>query len=152
MWLKNLPWFVVVYDFNLNRSLFSVFAGRHTAGWIYPIFLQQLLSAINIRIIWLLSSHSRTFHSYGDITITSAAKFNLYARQSWSLRSESSLACHTYCDAGHPFMMVISEDPWHSRLLPSVWSGAVTTGLCLRHGSVAAGIRTPNLPPAGPTL
>ena len=25
-----------------------------------------------------------------------------------------SLACHTYCDTGHPFIMVISEDPWHN--------------------------------------
>ena len=24
-------------------------------------------------------------------------------------------------DTGHPFIMVISEDPWHSHLLPSVW-------------------------------
>ena len=29
--------------------------------------------------------------------------------------------CYTYCDTGHPFIMVISEDPWHSHLLPSVW-------------------------------
>ena len=24
---------------------------------------------------------------------------------------EDSLACHTYCDTGHPFIIVISEDP-----------------------------------------
>ena len=29
-------------------------------------------------------------------------------------------ACHTYCDTGHPFIMVISEDPLHSHLLPGV--------------------------------
>ena len=34
-----------------------------------------------------------------------------YARLSWSLRSEDSLAFHTYCDTGHPFIMVISHDP-----------------------------------------
>ena len=33
-----------------------------------------------------------------------------YARHSWPLSSESSLACHTYCDTGHPFIMVIYED------------------------------------------
>ena len=48
-----------------------------------------------------------------------------YARHSWPLRSECSLACHTYSDTGHPFIMVICEDPWHSHLLPS--SGAVTS-------------------------
>ena len=32
----------------------------------------------------------------------------------------SPLPCHTYCDTGHPFIMVISVDLWHSHLLPSV--------------------------------
>ena len=36
------------------------------------------------------------------------------ARHLWPLSSEGSLACHTYCDTWHPFIMVISEDPWHS--------------------------------------
>ena len=31
------------------------------------------------------------------------------------------LACHIYYDTGHPFIMVNSEDPWHSRLSNSVW-------------------------------
>ena len=32
-----------------------------------------------------------------------------YTRYSWPLScSEHSLACHTYCDMGHPFMIVIS--------------------------------------------
>ena len=69
-----------------------------------------------------------------------------FARLSWQLSSEGSLACHTYCDTGQPFVMVISEDPWHLHLLPSVlqWSCHY---LFLRLRSVAAGIRTPNLPP-----
>ena len=37
-----------------------------------------------------------------------------YARHSWPLSSGGSLACHTYCDTGHPFIMVIFEDPWQS--------------------------------------
>ena len=44
-----------------------------------------------------------------------------YAQHSWPVSSEGSLTCHTYCDTGLPFIMVISEDPWHSHLLPSVW-------------------------------
>ena len=43
------------------------------------------------------------------------------ARHSWLLSSEGSFACHTYCDTGHPIIMVISENPWHSQLLPNVW-------------------------------
>ena len=38
-----------------------------------------------------------------------------YALQLWSL------SCHIYCDTGHPFIMVISENPWNPHLLPSVW-------------------------------
>ena len=40
---------------------------------------------------------------------------------SWPLSSNGSLACHTYCDTGQSFIMVISENPWHSYLLPSIW-------------------------------
>ena len=68
-----------------------------------------------------LSSHSRIFHSYGDLTITvEGLQILTYARHSWPLSSEDSLTCHTYCDTGHPFIMFISENPWHSLLL-SVW-------------------------------
>ena len=75
-----------------------------------------------------LLSHSRIFHSYGVVTVAGEElRILTYARQ---LSSEGSLACHTYCDKGHPFIMVISEDPWHSHLLPSVSSGAVTTCFC----------------------
>ena len=44
------------------------------------------------------------------------------------LSSEGSLACHTYFNTGHPFIMVISEDPWHSHLYCQTFSsGAFTT-------------------------
>ena len=75
--------------------------------------------------VWSLSSHSRIFHSYGDVTIAGEGlQILTYARQSWPFSSEGSLTCHTHCDTGLPFIMVISEDPWHSHLLPSVlqWS------------------------------
>ena len=57
-------------------------------------------------------SHSRIFHSYGDVTITGEGLHILtYARHSYPSSSEGSLACHTYCDLGHQFIMVIFEDP-----------------------------------------
>ena len=34
----------------------------------------------------------------------------------WPMSSEGSLAFHIYCVMGQPFIMVISEDPWHSQL------------------------------------
>ena len=61
---------------------------------------------------WGFSSHSRIFHSYGDVTIADEGLKNLtFARHSWLLSSEGSLVCHTDCDTGHPFVMIISEGP-----------------------------------------
>ena len=95
------------------------------------------------------SSHSRTFHSFGEVTIAGEGlQILTFARLFWPLSSEGSSACHTYCDTGHPFIMVISEDPWHSHVMPRVcqWSYHY---LFYRIWSVAAGIRTLNLPLAG---
>ena len=52
--------------------------------------------------------HSRIFYSYGDVTITDEGlQFLTYARHSRPLNNEGSLACHTYYDTGHPFIMLI---------------------------------------------
>ena len=49
-----------------------------------------------------------TFHSFGDVTTAGEGlQIFIYARLSWPLSSEGSLACHMYCDAGHPFILVI---------------------------------------------
>ena len=51
------------------------------------------------------SSHSRNFHSIGDVTINGEGLqivSYMYAGHLWALSSEGSLACHTYCDTGHP--------------------------------------------------
>ena len=45
--------------------------------------------------------------------------------------------CHTHCDTG---LLVISEDPWHSHLLPSVWQWSCHY-LFLRLRSVSTGDR-----------
>ena len=85
--------------------------------------------------VWSLSSPSRTFHSFGDVTISGEGLqiFN-YARHLWQLSSDGSFTCHTYYDTRHPFIMVISEDPRLAHMMPSVWQW-----------SVAAWILTPNL-------
>ena len=62
--------------------------------------------------VWCFSSHSRIFAKLQILTLTP---------HSLTLISEGSLAYCTYCDTRHPFTMVISEDPWNSHLLPSVW-------------------------------
>ena len=47
----------------------------------------------------------------------------------WPLSSEGSLVCHTHCDTGHLFIMVISEDQWHSHPLLRVYCWAVELSL-----------------------
>ena len=77
-----------------------------------------------ILFVWEFSSHSKIFmyDSYRDVTITGEGlQILTYAWHSWSLSSEGSLTCHTYCYTGQPFIMVITEDPCHLHLLPSVW-------------------------------
>lgn len=37
-----------------------------------------------------------------------------------------TLACQTHRDTGHPFIKIISEDPWPSYLLPSIYQWSVT--------------------------
>ena len=98
--------------------------------------------------VWGFYSHSGIFHSYGDVTITDQGiQMFTYARHSWPLSSEGSLACPTYCDTGHPF---IRTRDTHT-CCPAFGSEDVI-GLFLQIRSVAAGIRTPKLPLAGQML
>ena len=57
------------------------------------------------------SSHSIIFHIYVDVTIAGEElQILTYAPHSWPLNSEVSLACHTPCDTGHMYIIVISEE------------------------------------------
>ena len=70
--------------------------------------------------VWCFSSQSRIFHSYGDVTLpANGCKFwpILGTYDHWAVIKgyyqviKGYSTCHTYCDTGHPFKMVISEDP-----------------------------------------
>ena len=74
-----------------------------------------------------------------------------YVQHPWPSSSEGSLACHTYCDTEYPFIMVISVDPWHSHLLPSVWQLRLSLPV-LWLWPVVAWFWTPNPPLAGRSL
>ena len=83
---------------------------------------------------------------YEDVTIAvEGLQILTFARHSWPLSGKGSLACHTYCDTRHPFIMIISEDPCNTHPLPSVKQRSGHY-LFLPLRSVAARIRTPNLP------
>ena len=107
------------------------------------MYFMFLILWFNVVLFVCSSSHSRIFHSYRDVTIAGEGLYIFtYARHSWPLSSEGSLTCHSYCDTLLPFKMVISEDPWHSHLLPSVWQWSCHY-LFLRLWSVATGDQTP---------
>ena len=101
---------VFFYLFSLHNKYLAFDSKR--INWVRPFRCNfDRTDDVNVEI-FCLSSHSRIFHLYGDVTITGEGLQILNnARHSWPLSSEGSLACHTYCDTGHPFIMVISADP-----------------------------------------
>ena len=75
-------------------------------------FVRLFVCLLVYWFVWSLSSHSRIFHSYGDVTIAGEVlQILTYSRRSRPLSSEGSLTCHTHCDTALAFIMVISEDP-----------------------------------------
>ena len=89
-----------------------------------PAQLQILYKYYCTKLIWIdlinlgCFVHSRIL----NVTITGKRwQILTYARQSPPMNNEDSLAWHTYCYKGYPFIMVISVDLRHSHLLPSVW-------------------------------
>ena len=134
----NWLYFVLSSMFSFFFSFFlSVPLGENwVARRLHPKF-QRAEGLFVCLFVWAFSSYSRIFHSYRDFTITSdGLQILTCARHSWPLSSEGSLACHAYCDTGHPFLMVISEDPWHTpiakRLTVELSLPAFKTKVC--HG------------------
>ena len=114
--------------------------------------LLQLENKYTYSFVCLFVVFRPTREFFTRVTITcEGLQIMTNARISWPFSSEGSLACHTYSDTGQSFIMVISDDPWHSHLLQSVWQWSCDY-LFLRLRSVATGIRTPNLPLAERTL
>ena len=110
--------------------------------WVSEQMSKWLEFNMGFFCVWSLSSHSRIFHSRGDVTIADKGlQILIYSRHSWQLSSEGSSTCHSYCDTGLPFIMVISENPWQSILLPSVWQWSCDY-LILLLRSVGTGDRT----------
>ena len=127
----------LIFSFNLNHTFRSYIHVCHCiqffSNCILFVGIEQLsvvlvvclfcsfvcFVCLFVYLFVFLSSHSRIFHSHGDVTITSEGlQILIYARHSWLLSSEGSLACLTYCDTGQPFIM--RTHPWHSQILLSV--------------------------------
>ena len=134
------------------------------SGILYiSIFLEMIsVDEINYRCLFVFVclyggfSPSREYFTQletSPLTMRGNKFWPIYTRNSWPLiiSSDGSFTCQTYCDTGQPFIGVVSEDPWHSYLLPSVWQWSCHC-LYLRLRSVEAGIRPPNLLHARRTL
>ena len=93
---------------------------------MFVCFLEFIVPLENFSLIWR-RHHCR--RRAANFALCSA----LMAIEQWGF-----LTCRTHCDTGLPFIMFISDDPWHSHLLLSVrqWSCHY---LFLRLRSVATG-------------
>ena len=91
-----------------------------------------------LRPFWEFFTHIET-----PQVLVKGFKFLTYSKHLWLLSSEGSLTCPIYCNTEHLFIIIISEDPWHSHLLPNFWQWNCHY-LFLQLRSVEAKIRTPN--------
>ena len=95
----------------LDGSHNSLFAALDTLEIFQNSPVGLICSFVRLFVLGF-SSHSKNFHSYGDFTIANEGlQILTYTRHSWPLSSDVFSACHTYCNSGHMFIMVITEDP-----------------------------------------
>lgn len=78
-----------------------------------------------------------------EITMTGEGlQLLTYTLHSWPLSCKGSLVYYTYCDTGHQFIIVISNDHHTHTCSRALGSGVVTTCMFKRLRSVATGDRT----------
>ena len=116
----DILWLCIFVEINpsIENILIVSFHARsqHQMLWIictaksreYPLHVFVSL------FVWGLSTQSRMFHSYGDVTSTAEGLQILAytAWHSWPLSSDCSLACHTHCVTWNPFIMVTCTYCW----------------------------------------
>ena len=73
---------------------------------VFSKYVRISVESLNLDCLYFcgLSSHSR-FFTYMETSPVKGCKFDLCS---------GSLMSHTYCDTVHLYIMVISENPWHS--------------------------------------
>ena len=103
---KFLSSFTLLLEIRIEYLLFYLVLSPYFC--LVPLFesLRQVCHLLSSLFVQGLLSHSRIFHSYGNVTITGEGlQILTYALYSWPQSSEGSLACHTYCDTGHLFII-----------------------------------------------
>ena len=105
----------------------------------------HVLQSFQILFVWSFSCHPLIVHSFGDVTISGEGLQSLtYTRHSCPLRSEGSLACHTYCATAHQFYWLSPRTVTLRHIAGRLAVELPLPVFILR--SVAAGIRTSYLP------
>ena len=62
--------------------------------------------------IYLQTEPNNKIESYGDVNIAGEGLANVDLCSALvAIEQYGLLVCHTYCDTGHPIIMVFSEDP-----------------------------------------
>ena len=80
--------FILPYPLQKYQLAFSLICNRIAYFYLCCLFVRDF------------SSHWRIFHYYGVVTMKGVLRFVL--GHSCPLNYEGSLACHAYCDSGHP--------------------------------------------------
>ena len=110
---RNIPTFVCLFVCSFVPSFVRSFFCSFVRLFV-RLFVCLLVCFFVYLFVWGYSSHYIRHHYRWR-----AAIFYLCSAV------EGSLACHTCWDKGHPFLLVISEDPWRSHL--AFRTGAVIT-------------------------
>ena len=111
----------------VTRQLFELFCSDQLiyTNWKLSITEAVILVSWFLFVCLFVYRLTREFFTHLETSPLpmKGCKFLTNARHSWPLSNKGnrSVTCHTYCDTDLPFIMVISEDPWHSHLLPRVW-------------------------------
>ena len=106
---------------------------------LYGLKRWGLLTSLSFCLYWnifffLVLLHTREFFTHMETSL----QIFTYSRHLWPLSSEGFL-CYTYCDTGHRFIMLISEDTWHTpvaqRLAVELSLLVLVTSVCRDRGS-----------------
>ena len=104
-WRRHYYWWMAE-NFDLCSALLAIEKWEFFSIWLFCVKrrIGNILAMKTREPTWqaMVMLTSRWFEWHWNITVAYEYKAG---------------ACHTYCDTGEPFVMVISEDQWHSRLL-----------------------------------
>ena len=108
---------VLIYSYSVTLNTTS-----HLPWWLVMCLFNGY-NLFDCLFVWCFWSHSKMFHSFGNVTIAvEGLQILTYARHLWPLSSEGSLACQHLLWHGASVYNGHFEDPWHSHLMLSAFT------------------------------